>query len=281
MSDLPVYSLKKIAEVRDEIFCRVLYSRLCTVPSGSEFDGLVADLSRVLPNSIRRITIYETARQLLGHEITEAKANEFADRVAGNLHTMRQHRPALPWSGQAVDEWVPVLVRRVAPARRRDDIGYTLRVSVLAGSCCPTEISRFWKRGMFSVVSPRIGFTPKWGQRPFQDPRQFVNLRFMVKIDAKLSTQQPMFSEVGCTTSHIDYNLEVLKRRFKIIPCPNRWTHECHRCAIGYETCPAGTHAKDFSLQLCRGCNSAQAFDPEVETGYCVHCTERDALART
>lgn len=280
MSDLPVYNLKRINELRDDIFRRVMYPRLCIVPSGPSFDSLVADLHRELPRDVRYSVVYETARQLLGHEISEQTARSFAARIAGNLPTLRRHQPVLPWTAQAKDEWVPVHVTRVELARKRDDVGYNIRVLVLAGSCCPMQLTKFWKRGMFGVVSARVGFTPKWGNRPFHDPRQFVNLRFMVKLDPKLSTTRPVFSEIGCTKSYVDYNLEVLKRRFKIIPCPNNWTHECHKCAIGYTQCPAGTHLRDYILQICRGCNSAQPFDPEVETDICVHCAERAVLAR-
>ena len=281
MSDLPVYNLKQIGEVRDALFHRVLYPRLCTVLAGPTFESFVADLSRELSSRIHTATLYETARQLLGHELTEGVARSFAARIAGNLHRLRANEVVLPWTGQAADEWVPVQVTRVDLARKKEDIGYNVTVVVLAGSCCPDKLIRFWKRGMYNVLAPRLGFTPRWGKRPFQDPAQFVSLRFMAKIDAAKSTTRPVFTEVGCAQSHLDWNLEVLKRRFKIIPCPNEFTHECHRCAVGVEECPAATHLKTYVVAVCQSCNTAQPFDPETAAGMCVSCTNKAVFART
>lgn len=278
MSDLPVYNLKQIQELRESIFRRVLFPRLCTVPTGPVFDSLVTDLHQELPGRIRRDVVYETTRQLLGHELTTELAKEFAARVAGNLHRLRANLPATPWVGQREDEWVPVQVVRVELGKRREQIGHYISVVVLAGGCCPSRLTRFWRREMFGAMSARVGFTPRWGKLPFTAAEQFVSLRFMAKIEAARSAEQPIFTEVGVPASHKDWNLAVLKRRFKIIPCPNGWTHVCHHCAVGLEACAAATHLKTYEMKFCHSCHENVPFDPESPSSYCVKCTERAVL---
>lgn len=278
---LPAFNLKRILELRDKLITEVFFPRYDVTIEDDVFRSTVDDLIERLPRGIDRYTIYESARQLLGQVLTPELACKTAWRLAGNTERMQQGCISTPWSGQAVNEWVPVQCVRVEPGRnRREDYGAYLSLQVLAGSCCPMVLTRFWKAGLLQVLAPRLGFTKPWNRFPFQDMTQYVNLRFLVLIEPQRCTDVPGYFEVGCTSGCLKWNLEVLRRRFKIIPCPRNWTHDCHRCAVGFTECSAATHQLTYVKRFCAQCAQDTAFDPESPSLYCVHCTRRNALKR-
>lgn len=281
MDRLPSFNIAAINALRDRIVERVFLPRYHESPQGSQFEWLVDDLCAALPPNIKRDVVYETARQLLDVELKPPLCLEFAWRVAGNLARLKEGKVVKPWASQEIDEWVPLQIVRVTPGRNQyDEIGHFATMRVLAGSPCPKVIHRFFGRRFSNAMARRLGFSRRNGQYPFADTAQFVNLRFLGKIEVDKCRDEPKYGAVECPQSMIDYNREILRVRLHIIECPNGWVHPCHRCVIGYQTCPAGTHRQDYVKAFCHGCSTDAYFDPDSKSEHCVQCSVKHIFTK-
>lgn len=280
-SEIPSFSVPRILALRDRLMDAVFYSRFDVTPEGGEIDAIVAELRRQLPADISQDALFETVRQLAGNPLTEGACQRFSWMVAGNLPRLKAGLSVASWSVQQVDEWVPLQIIRATPTRNhKNEFGVDFEYRVLAGSPCPMKIRRFWSRKFCIAFARRIGFTPPYGNMPFTDGAQYVSLRLLGKIEVAKSRNAPVFFEVRCPSGCLEWNKELLKKRFHIIPCPNGWTHSCANCMIGYETCPAATHARTYIDGPCDRCGKTMPHDPEALSAVCVMCTREENLRR-
>ena len=283
MTERPSFNLAEIIRRRDRIFRRVMEPLVGQTINGDSLDQMAVDLRRVLPDGATRDAIFESVRYLAGRQLTHVSAYQLAWRLAGNLPRLREGHPVGPWSVQHEDEWVPVQVLRCFPARdNRDRLGNEFSFRVLAGSSCPMRIRAFWKKRVVRFVAARVGFSQPWGDYPFHKAEQLVGLRFLALVEVAKSRSLPEFHEIECPQSLIDWNRKnVLRLRLRVggEKCPQGWRHECHRCAVGYEECPAATHRLNYEVGSCTQCGHDNVpFDPEEESLYCISCNRRNRL---
>lgn len=278
---IPTFNVTAINALRDRLIERVFIPRMNESPQGEHLTYLVQDLCATLPPGILRDAVYETARQLLDVELTPAVYQRFAWRLAGNLPTLRAGRPVLPWTVQIENEWVPVqIIKADLDKNRRDELGHTMYMRILAGTPTGMVTSRFFTRRFAFALARRLGFSKRNGHFPYTDPSQLVNLRLTAEIDAAKSTTEPRFSQMLGTPAVIDANRELLRLRLHLDPCPNGWRHPCHNCVVGYLTCPAATHRQDYVKAMCHSCSTEAYFDPDSTSGKCVACERRDVIKR-
>lgn len=282
MSDkLPRYNLPAIFQMRTRLLERVFLVRFHVALQGEELDTLVSDLRRNLPSGIKRDALFETARQIAGVELTPKLAFRFSWLLAGNIPLLRAGSAVRFWGVQPCDEWVPLQVIRADHLRnRKNELGFQFTFLALAGRAVTLRLEKFWPHRACRLVARNAGFTSRRGPMSYRQGAQLVGLRFLGKIEAARSHGQPWFFETRCPPSCLQYNRELLKKRFHIVPCPNGWTHDCCRCAVGFEACPAATHRKTYVLQNCPSCGETAPFDPEASSPNCVHCDERNRLRR-
>jgi hypothetical protein len=277
---LPRLNVAGILSLRDKLMERVFYGRYNTTPRNVDLDALVKALQKQLPRGVQYDTLFETARQLLGVELTPEICLEFSWLLAGNLPRLRRGDVITPWTHQPEDEWVPLHVTAARPHRNRyGQVGWLYEFLVLGGRPSSCRIVRFWSRTAGQVIGRRLGFTPVWGQYAMTEGEQLVGLRLWGLIAAARSPQEPKFGEIACPAATLQYNRKLLKLRFHYTPCPEGWTHPCHRCVIGYAECAAGTHRKTYTQGFCEGCGQDDAyFDPDRDSRHCVQCLTREAL---
>lgn len=282
MERLPSFNIAAINTLRDRIVERVFIPRYNESPQGSQFEYLVDDLCAALPPGIKRDTVFETCRQLLDIELKPQLSLEFAWRLAGNVNALKAGKPVRPWASQVEDEWVPLQIVRVELGRNQyDELGHFVAIRVLAGSPCPKIIRRFFSRKFSNAMARRLGFSRRQGHYPFNDTLQFVNLRFLGKIEVDKCRDEPKYGAVQCPQSMVDFNRDLLKLRLHITPCPRGYIHPCHQCVIGYATCPAGTHRLDYVKDFCHGCSTDAFFDPDSKSDRCVQCSVKANLKKT
>ena len=252
------------------------------VVDGESLNGLVRSLRRAVTGT-NRDAVYESLRTLIGARLDYRLCYEYAWRFSGNINKLREGEPVRPWTAQREDEWVPVQVLTCWPAKNKyRKIGRDIRFRALAGTPCPMELETFWTKGATSYVSTLLGFSRFEGPYRMQSQSDIVGLRMLVRIDALLSRGQPVFKEVKCPPSLVNWNRElVLKLRFRHgMRCPRGWHHPCHRCAIGYKECPAATHKETFEVGHCTACRSENAiYDPEMASGVCRECTIKKRMS--
>jgi hypothetical protein len=282
MTRLPSFNISAITDLRSRLIERVFLQRYHETVEGVQLDYLVNDLSQLLPKPMRRDAIFETARQLLGIELTPEVCFNFSWMLAGNVPTLKAGRAVMAWHGQVSDEWVPLQATRCELQRhpRTNDLGDLLTLRILAGSPTGMVTTRFLSRRFATALGRRIGFSASYEKYPFSEAKQLVGLRFLGEIMAAKSHKEPRFENIKCPASLIDYNREVLKIRLHHVPCERGYTHPCHRCVIGYRDCPAGTHRETYVKQFCTKCGEENYFDPDAKSEHCIKCSDTAKLKK-
>ena len=249
----------------------------CTL-DGDNLQTVIPLLQQHLPK-VGRDVLFETMRQYVGRELFKAELDQLAWLLAGNLDQLQAGCTVSPWRAQLADEWVPVQVERVFPAKDRyNSRVYCLSLIVLAGTPVGKRFQATRKPTFLTAMSRKLGFTNRGGSLPYLSGLQYMSLRFQIQILAAKSQQELMFHGVDGAPGLTTWNRRILKQRHRLIPCPQGFTHQCHRCVIGSDICPAATHKLTYTQGACENCGQTDAwFDPEITNGFCVECENRNA----
>jgi hypothetical protein len=275
---VPKFQIKDIETKRDRLVSIVFAPLVGTVINAENLTRQILDTLPGIPAD----AMFESVRYLAGTTLTHMESVTLAWRIAGNIPTLKAGLPVQPWTFQRVDEWLPLQVLRMDIERNRyNRLGYDVTFRVLAGSACPNKINRFWTLPSMHVISQELGFSKPWGKFPFKHPKDLIRLRLTGLVEAEKSRTQPVFHAVTCSDAMIKYNREqVLRLRLRVgMECPHRYAHECVRCAVGYDSCPAGTHASTYYLGNCLRCGQNNVlFDPEQRSQDCITCNDSERL---
>ena len=276
------YNLGNVFRLRDKLLHDVALPYYGCSLEGEDFYQFVRDYHRAMPNGIPLDTLYASMSCVSGIELTMPELEALSWRLAGNVSTMKTGVPVRPWSGpRATNEWVPLQVvkatLRDATANRPP--GYLYQFKALAGSPCSEDIFRRWPRSAYSTVARHVGFSAPWGKYPFSHAAHLVSLRFYGLFTPDLCQDGPNFYQVKCPASLIKYNRRILTYRLGDRPdeCPRGYTHECHRCTEGYDTCPGGTHRQGYTRKICPLCSQESWFDSDESAEFCIACIEQEA----
>ena len=284
-----VYSIQKVLSLKEKIQTApgVTYF-LGQQIEGEVLDEFVTAVHGCLPGSTVWGTVFDSLECLAGTELTEEALYEVAWRFAGNLPRLRLHRAAGPWCRQEVDEIVPVQVVAVHFGYTTfKKFGGTFELQILAGTSASMLVEKFWTKGYCQMLKSMFGFSAPWGKHPFADIRQFVGLRFSVRIAAAMSGSRPDFEKIWQEQDKIkppslfEWNRQLMRQRNRVgFRCPKNYPLDrvkCHLCAIGEEECPVATHELSYEQRECEGCNKTEWFDPAgPQQDLCIRCHQRN-----
>lgn len=282
MPELPRFHLATVERLRDRLITRVFSPLQGETIQGDNLEDLALAVGHAL-TGVPHDTVYESLRLLAGQVLTPERIGTTAWRLAGNLTTMQAGRPALGWQSQLVDEWVPVQILRVWPARNRaQKPGYDVSLRALLGPLCPTALHTFWPSSATKLIARQVGFSAPWGKYPFRRGNELVGLRLAVLIEAAKSRQAPYFFETRCSSAMQTWNrTNVLRLRCRHgEQCPQDFRHACRVCAVGYVECAGSTHRLTYTQGFCDGCGAHSFFDPERPAVHCVTCDDKERRAR-
>jgi hypothetical protein len=267
-------SLSRIFKQRDKLF-QTIRPYVGLQLSGDTVHDLVTDIYRVLPNYVSHDAVFESCRVLAGEELTKKAAAEFAWLLAGNIDLLIRGTPALPWTRQVSDEWVPVQVIQVDQTTRRNKPGFLFKCRALAGSFCPATFEQFLSRASCAAIAHIVGFSRAM---PHTNSLYFTNLRFWALVEAVKSGEQPQFQQVDCATAMREHNRRILAVRTRSQPCPKDYQHLCEQCPVGYDTCKASIYAKNLEQRSCPNCNTLAYFDLTRSDELCLQCWKLKTL---
>ncbi len=263
-------------------------------PTGEKFESFVRDLYSCFPWSTRFDAFYASLLPHAGQCMTPAHIRNIAWRLAGNLKQLKAGQPVSPWLQQNKLEWVPIVLVRAVPARSgKGTLGYLYTYRVLAGSPAGKQFEIFWTVRFVKNMARSLGFR-KRRKSPFifTDGIELVQMKLYILLDPTMSRDtQPGAWHFMVTPSFLTANRRILKRRFRITPCPIdkpliEWP--CHQCPIGYlpdnrkgakvpRGCYASCHPMTYADKTCPRCKSADvAFDPLGKGVICVECENNE-----
>lgn len=275
------FNFSTIKKRRNKIAAFLIENYLNTPITGDVVRHVTSELLGMLPSTVAATAVFETVRVRAGTSFDRRSANEFAWMIAGNVDTLIDGKPVIPWSRQTVDEVVPVRVESVRPARRKDDFGFVFTCRVLAGSPCPMAFSQFFSARSCKMLSRVVGFsnTP-WGLHQYGGIAQhFTNLMFFAHLEAARSRDKPVFKTISVSSGMLRANKELIEVRCRTKPCPRGFEFPCAKCWVGYDECSFAVHPKTFIEQHCRTCDTLSFFDPDAPGIMCVNCQHRNNCA--
>lgn len=250
------------------------------------YERLLDLLQEGVSRRMHRPTLWDSVRSTAGETMTHEVADELAWRIAGNAKRIHDRYTVPPWHIQRLTELAPLQITACKRARNaRHKLGAMFTCRVLAGTAASMILMKFWTlkqcryfaHGFGFSKRPRLG-SPTRPRYPYAAPEMLVGLRFGALFDPEKSgASGPGFSQLWFPKYIVEWNQRLLKKRcrVRVSDCPARQppSRPCHRCDAGYETCPAGTHRKNWVCKPCTRCGAAEAyFDPELDAKACIDC---------
>lgn len=276
---LPTFQVARIERLRDRVVL-LLLQYVNRPLEGLVFDQVCIDLYQHL--QAERHAVTASLLPLAGRSLTRADMFKLAWRFAGNVERLRAGEAVCGWSRRPDDEWVPLQVLNVTPAKdKHNRPGNMLKMRVLAGSPCPDLLLDFWTVPRAAAVSRRAGFTRAAGRYPWHHTSEFVGLRLLGKISAARSIEKPVLSMTVATSSMVAANrrdfLALRSRHPKAAGCPFKFQHQCYHCSYGYDTCDGGVHPRNYEIGTCASCGlDDQLFDLDWDPAMCRACVTRE-----
>lgn len=272
------FSFSRVRQRRDRLFTHALRPYIAARLVGDTVKDVCNDLAGQLPATVSRDALYESIRVLAGTILTQRDAKELAWRLAGNIDKLNAAERVLPWTRQIQDEIVPVRVERIHADKRRDNYGYTMYVRALAGSPCPMVFPQFFSTRSCRAIARTLGFSGTYGNYPLHTPLHFMGLMFFAHLEADKSGETPYFKKVSCSSGLIDHNRPKIEVRCRVKPCPRGYQHECAKCWIGHDSCPAGIYPRTLVQRECTECANMGFFEPDDEGTVCLNCRGQQQL---
>jgi hypothetical protein len=267
------FSFLRVKTRRDNLFAHALQPYIGARIVGETVTDICEDLSKQLPQTISRDALFESVRVMAGTTLSLREAKDLAWRLAGNINRLNAGERVLPWTRQIADEVVPVRVERIHADMRRNRHGYTLHCRALAGSSCPMVFPQFFSPQSCRAISRTLGFSATWGPYPFRTPLYFMGLMFFAHIEADKSGETPYFKTVSGSSGLVDQNRPKIAVRCRNKPCPRGYQHDCEKCWLGQDECPAGIYPKSLVQRECAKCVNIGFFEPDDEEGrFCMNC---------
>lgn len=273
--DLPKYSVNSILNNSDTLGESL--QRFAGVPLvGTTY----SELCKIVYNHFIKATDYTCAelscRHVIGKTLSPSDISAFSWRLCGNIEELKNFRPVRPWSGQYLDEWMPLeVVDVVSTQNTKPSYSFTFRI--LAGSGASMLCKKVWTKKFCYFVSKQFGFTRADKKYPLKIVNQFVGMRLLGQFLAGQATTEtgPVFDKVHISSGMLGFNKILLSKRAKTYPgfqCPIGHTYNCAFCHIGYDQCELSTHPRTYVNRFCEFCEEMAWFDPKTVSRKCVNC---------
>lgn len=262
-------------------------------PRGVSFSRLVDLVAEMMPSCVTRGILEESLRDLAGQPLTAELIKQTAWRICGNVTRLRHRRAVPPWHVQRLPEWAPLQIISCRRSKSNKGVpGATFGICVLAGTAAGLVLLRWWSLKQCRYRATDFGFSRPVSlnakgvaRYPYQAPEQLVNLRLYGLLEPRLCVGGPMFEICGFVPAVVEHNRRLIQFRERVqkSDCPMGFAPNeppCHRCPVGYEQCPGGTHKRNWTQAECPRCkNPAAAIDPDMPDE-CIDCRAKALYRR-
>lgn len=275
---IPVMSVSKIFALRDKIVenCDILGDTLTL--------EMIQDWSWQLARSLgaSQGVVFQSCRNLLNKLLTYEGLRQVAWRLAANQIRLQAGETVPYWQKQPKAEWVVLQFMEGATKthgfNERKQFGWDWQLVILTGLPAGQRQTYWLSTKQCASIGRIAGFTKSYGHRPWQHVTQLSGLRVACWITPPERQEQNLkLQTFDCTGSLRKHNLDLLNFRFRLsAECPNRWTHPCHQCHLGYDQCHAATHAKTYIQRNCVLCETPNAWFNPDKLDKCLACRAKE-----
>lgn len=210
-----------------------------------------------------------------GQSLDRQTLVQMAARLAGNTDQLRLGRPVGTWQGQPYPEWVLLVVtygeRHVT---KRGKVGGVLHFRTMSGSPAGLDFNQFFPDGVLARMAAEIGIKKK-GRRPYVHPAEFGRAKLVGLLEPGAELKIGRFAIKDALKKQ---NYALLLSRTEDRDCPKAYSHPCHQCHIGYDSCPNGTHPRTYEWRRCANDRQKQHggwFEPGDCEEVCLACRKR------
>jgi len=176
--------------------------------------------------------------------VTEQELQQFLIQLVSVLALNETPlQPVETWLVQNHDEWVPVEV--FAVGQGDDPAVFTFLCKALCSRMAGHVFAYKVSTKMAFRMASRAGFNQRSELKRMVDPRQFVDLRLVLKIAKGSSPDRVKVLDCGEHTATVEYNRKINKQRDpELRKCPFEQRTTCFRCGIGKDKCKLATMEK-------------------------------------
>lgn len=256
-------TVEQVEKLRDRLVSQFFFSRYRVTCDAEVLQAWATELAKML--RVHTSVVFDSLFHLAGRPLTEDEARKLAWRLAGGLELLKAGKAVPPWSQQFSQE--EVLVTLLEYSRHMDSRQRPLacfRALVHTGSPAGLEAVCSWPMSLVTSIARRAGFTRHFGAYPLRHVSELVGLRLAVVLEPRNGEARPYFSRIVEKQSLVTWNRKhVMTYRVRKTPCPQRFTHYCHECGIGRDTCPGATHPHLIQVTYDAGATPADSAEQQ------------------
>jgi len=297
--NIPDYKLGRVALLRKKVHDKVhiIQGYLGEELVGSVFQAYVDAIKDCLRLSVScRPALESTLSRFAGRVLTRNLARRIEYIVAGERNQMspgvevknesmgisfnteedpyetiitsKEGNAALPFRGIINTTWVPmeIIESRISFTRGvKKTVFVELTFIIVAGPGSGAIIKHAVPKGFIHVLAVDLGLSRYKGFHHRELVQMWLNGRWEVIDGRTILTRQDV------APHHISHNLVVYRNRAK--ECLRNMNILCHKCPVGFDDCPRGTHWLTYKQRDCRN-NHRGWFDPRSKSPLCLDCQE-------
>lgn len=284
---MAAHPLSAIVKRRDRVL-QVLDREFVSGVNADTLRPAMESLMVILPNTVRYDAVYRTLLAVAGPPPDDDLKRRLAWALSADLPSLKAGLTVWPAEIPIQPTTVTVQVRgaKRLPEFRQSNTGgfpilYRMRIMIGRGATCDFDAklsSRFVQYlasrpdGLGFARPPRADKVATTRGHLYQHYEAIVGMfmRLDISLDETGKTKLENFRSAG---SLLAYNRALTEMRWRsVFVCPFNYTHPCHGCPKGLESCPAATHQKDHVMKLCPNCMKDAEFDLFWEDGVCRRC---------
>lgn len=255
------------------------------VVDGPALGRMTDAVVKLLPPECTYDTVFKSLSPFMGSKPDLSALKRAAWAIAANLPLIKSG--VAPYPPRITSDPHKVTIQVLACRRLPDKKGqhqdaFTIlyRGRIISGFGCPLEIEWHWssKFVAFRASHPGgFGFKkPKYNKpqigRPYQQYSTLVGMRFTTDLSVT-NDGKKILDDVRCGQSLQEYNRALTEMRHRTtFDCPMAYTHPCHHCHKGQESCSAACHPKDYETKICAVCGQEEEHDAFWGLGVCNRC---------
>jgi len=258
----------------------------CDFLSGDSINAAAEAAITVLPKGCKYDAVYRSLLPLLAKHADD-DVRKVCWSLAADVESLRAGLPVAPGRlpNEPTELVVQVVANRRMPSKRASNGNFPVlfRVQSMVGFGAPHRFDFVCSSKFLSYLATQpngIGYAgrPKFGHapqgRPYKSFRTYVGMRFAATVLAQ--DKRASVTKFRCSGAMREFNRKVMEMRWRQgFTCPFGFTHHCHDCPKGQNSCPAAVRPLDLVDQLCPACTAMAPHDPFWNQNVCVTCASK------